>query len=663
MFNQHFLDLPPLLSAFGSVTLPGSKSISNRVLLLAALSEGQTWVHDLLDSDDTQVMLNALEQLGCHLKKEQHSVCITGLGGSLQNLSEMTLFLGNAGTAMRPLCAALSLLGANVTMTGVQRMYERPIKDLVEALQQIGASIEYLQDPGFPPLKIQHAKINICAPIEVRGDVSSQFLTALLLALPLVSQDSEIQIKVVGELISKPYVEITLNLLAQFGVHIKRDGWRSFTIPQGSKYISPGQIHVESDASSASYFIAAGALSMGTETLKILGLGEGSIQGDIRFVEAARLMGANITMGANHLEIHANQRQLQGIDLDCNHIPDAAMTLVMMALFAQGETVLRNIGSWRVKETDRISAMVKECQKIGAEVQEGADWIRIKPIAQANWKSASIKTYDDHRMAMCFSLAAFNPDGKTIRIEDPRCVGKTFPDYFETLFDLVQTHGDVVPVICIDGPTASGKGTLASEVAKSLGFHYLDSGALYRLSAFVATEQGIDLDVSNEEQIVELVSKLSLRFEGASIYVNDREISQAIRTEVVGMNASKVSAMPRLRTALVDLQRSFKRLPGLVADGRDMASVIFPNSPLKIYLTADAMTRAKRRHKQLISMGITANIDILYADLKARDDRDMSRSVAPLKPATDALMLDNSDLSIEQSIEWVLNQWRSKNAA
>ena len=267
MFNQHFLDLPPLLSAFGSVTLPGSKSISNRVLLLAALSEGQTWVHDLLDSDDTQVMLDALEQLGCHLKKEQRSVCITGLGGSLQNLSEMTLFLGNAGTAMRPLCAALSLLGANVTMTGVQRMYERPIKDLVEALQQIGASIEYLQDPGFPPLKIQHAKINICAPIEVRGDVSSQFLTALLLALPLVSQDSEIQIKVVGELISKPYVEITLNLLAQFGVHIKRDGWRSFTIPQGSKYISPGQIHVESDASSASYFIAAGALSMGTETL------------------------------------------------------------------------------------------------------------------------------------------------------------------------------------------------------------------------------------------------------------------------------------------------------------------------------------------------------------------------------------------------------------
>ena len=661
MFTQPHLDLPPLLSARGSVSLPGSKSISNRVLLLAALSEGQTWVHDLLDSDDTQVMLNALEQLGCQLIKKEHSLCITGLGGSLKNTAELTVFLGNAGTAMRPLCAALSLLGANVTLTGVQRMYERPIKDLVQALEQIGARIEYLQEPGFPPLKLQRSTIKISAPIEVRGDVSSQFLTALLLALPLSSKDSDIQVQVLGELISKPYIEITLNLLAQFGVQVKREGWSTFTIAKGSKYTSPGEIHVESDASSASYFIAAGALSAGSEVLKITGLGEHSIQGDIRFVDAARQMGANIMMGPNHLEIKANQRQLRGIDLDCNPIPDAAMTLVMMALFAKGPTLLRNIGSWRVKETDRISAMVKECEKLGAQVEEGPDWIRIQPIKATQWQSASIHTYDDHRMAMCFSLAAFNPSARTIRIEDPRCVGKTFPNYFETLFKLVQTQGDVIPVICIDGPTASGKGTLASEVAKRLGFHYLDSGALYRLSAFMATESGIALELTNEKAIVDLVSKLSLRFEGSSIFANGREISQLIRSEVVGMNASRVSAMPLLRGALIDLQRSFKCLPGLVADGRDMASVIFPSSQLKIYLTADALTRAKRRHKQLISMGISANIDNLFADLKARDERDMSRTVAPLKPAADALLMDNSDLSIEQSLEWVLNCWQSKN--
>jgi 3-phosphoshikimate 1-carboxyvinyltransferase len=661
MFTQTFIDIPPLMGASGRVSLPGSKSISNRVLLLAALSSGKTWVHDLLDSDDTQVMLNALSQMGCALEKKDSSVCITGIGGVLTNKSPMTLFLGNAGTAMRPLCAALSLLGANVTLTGVARMYERPIKDLVEALQQMGASIEYLKDPGFPPLALKASDIAIPPNIQVRGDVSSQFLTALLLALPLVSQSSDIHIEVLGELISKPYIEITLNLLAQFGVHVKRDAWRSFTIPQGSQYTSPGTIHVESDASSASYFIAAGALSRSSGSLRIQGLGENAIQGDIRFIDAARMMGAQITSGPNHLEIHASPNTLKGIDLDCNHIPDAAMTLVMMALFAKGETVLRNIGSWRVKETDRISAMVKECRKLGAQVEEGPDWIRVHPMQDDAWRRASIQTYDDHRMAMCFSLAAFNPSGKSIRIEDPKCVAKTFPNYFETLFDLVQPQEDVVPVICIDGPTASGKGTLAFEIAKTLGFHYLDSGALYRLSAFVATQKGIELELSNEKQIVDIVSKLSLRFEGTSIFVDGQEISQEIRSEAVGMNASKVSAMPALRTALVDLQRSFRRLPGLVADGRDMASVIFPTSPLKIYLTADALTRAKRRHKQLISMGIPANIDSLYADLKARDERDMSRAVAPLKPAADALLLDNSELSIEQSVEWVLNLWHSKN--
>ena len=669
MFNIEYLDIPPLVSVSGTITLPGSKSISNRVLLLAALCQGQTVVHDLLASDDTQIMLTALEQLGCTIGRNGTAVTIEGLGGTLKR-DNIHLFMGNAGTAMRPLTAALALMGGEFELSGVARMHERPIGDLVDALRQLGCGIDYLGSNGFPPLKL-HAKpvgqLKLHDPILVRGDVSSQFLSSLLMALPLVATH-DIRIEVMGELISTPYIEITLNLLARFGIFVQRDHWKSFTIPAGSKYLSPGNIHVEGDASSASYFIAACALftsAGGPNHLEIKGLGTNSIQGDIRFVEAAQLMGAQIESTPNSLRIFPGKARdtaslwpLKAIDLDCNHIPDAAMTLAVMALFAEGTTVLRNIASWRVKETDRIAAMACELRKMGAVVEEGRDYLKITPPSNAAaWKTAPIQTYDDHRIAMCFALAALNPARLPIRILDPKCVAKTFPDYFETLFTVAQTDVANIPVICIDGPTASGKGTLAFAVAQRLGYHYLDSGALYRLAAFAAGQKGVDL--SDGAGVASIADSLAVRFADDQIWLSGQDVSTAIRTEEMGMAASKISAHPEVRSALLALQHSFCTLPGLVADGRDMGTVVFPDANLKIYLTASSLHRAERRHKQLISKGNSATLVSVLQDLEARDKRDTLRITAPLKPAENAKLLDNSDLSIEKSTDLVLDWWQS----
>jgi len=679
MYSTAFLDIPPLQHASGEITLPGSKSISNRVLLLAALCSGTTTVHDLLDSDDTRVMLQALRDLGCGVEGSNgQPLRITGLAAQLP-VKAGDLFLGNAGTAMRPLTAALALLasvhGGSFGLRGIARMHERPIGDLVEALQQLGCPVSYTDNAGYPPLQIgngQVTQLDLAQPIRVRGDVSSQFLTALLLALPLVAQNKAIHIDVVGELISKPYIEITLNLLARFGVNVQRDGWQRFTIPAGSAYRSPGDIHVEGDASSASYFIALGAIvssGEGQKGIKINGVGAQSIQGDIRFVEAAADMGARITSGDNWLHIERGQWPLKAITLDCNHIPDAAMTLAVMALYAQGTTRLNNIASWRVKETDRIAAMATELRKFGATVEEGADHITITPPATtAEWTTGSIHTYDDHRVAMCFSLAAFNPAGLPVRIEDPKCVAKTFPDYFETLFSVAQADAAHVPVICIDGPTASGKGTLAAEVARALGYHVLDSGALYRLVTLAAERAGLstasaDLaEPSHATQVAQLARHMKVSFADGKVWLDGTDVTQALREESAGMAASRVSALQPVRDALLQLQRDCRALPGLVADGRDMGTVVFPAAPLKIFLTASAEKRAERRHAQLISRGEKAILQDLLQALEARDAQDMSRTHAPLKPAEDALLLDNSLQTIDESVAQVLNWWQSKQA-
>ncbi len=662
MYSISHLDLPPLGQAGGTVVLPGSKSISNRLLLLAGLSEGCTTLVDLLDSDDTRVMLDALRELGCRIEQEGRDTRVTGVGATPKT-GRADLFLGNAGTAMRPLTAALAVLsavhGGEYTLRGIPRMHERPIGDLVTALRGLGCSVDCTVQEGYPPLRLHGGDLRLDRPVRVRGDVSSQFLTALLLALPLAAAEREVVVEVVGELISKPYIEITLNLLERFGIRVVRDGWQRFTIQAGARYVTPGEVYVEGDASSASYFVALGAIAGVAEPVRIEGVGAASIQGDIRFVEAARAMGAQVVSGPNWLEVRRGAWPLKALELDCNHIPDAAMTLAVMALYADGPCTLTNIASWRVKETDRIAAMANELRKLGASVEEGADFIRVHPLAE--FRAASIHTYDDHRMAMCLSLAAFSGlkhggAGVPVRIEDPKCVAKTFPDYFETLFGVVECRQ--VPVITIDGPTASGKGTLAAEVAARLGWHTLDSGSLYRVTALSALRCNVAVD--DEAGLARVAQSLSLRFEGTRIFLDDEDVSDELRAEAVGTMASRISVWPAVRAALYELQCGFRRLPGLVADGRDMGTVIFPHAPLKVFLTATAAARAERRHKQLISKGVSATLDDLRKDLEERDARDKARTTAPLKPAEDAVLLDNSVLGVEASVEQVLSWWNAR---
>ncbi len=654
--KPEYLDLPPLIGAGGSVRLPGSKSISNRVLLLAALAEGHTEVTGLLDSDDTRVMLQALDALGIAVEREGTRARVQGGSGRFPSASA-DLFLGNAGTAIRPLTAALALLGGDYRLRGVPRMHERPIGDLVDALRGFGCRVDYAGNTGYPPLHIGAAAFRLDGEVAVRGDVSSQFLTALLLALPLKAATHDISIAVQGELISKPYVDITLNLLRRFGVEVRREGWQRFVIPAGSRLRSPGAIAVEGDASSASYFLAAGVLGQRHgrgAPVRVEGVGRDSIQGDVGFARALEALGAAVRWGDDYIEtcgLQSGVDALRGGTIDCIAIPDAAMTLAMTALFAAEPTTLTGIGSWRVKETDRIAAMATELAKLGAQVEAGADWLRVHPVT--TWRSAAIATYDDHRMAMCFSLASFGD--ADIRIVDPDCVAKTYPAYFADFARI----GRSVPVIAIDGPTASGKGSIATQVAAALGFASLDSGVLYRLVAWQALRLGTPLD--DAPALAELAARLPVAFGADGVHFEGRLLPAAeLRTEAVGAAASTIAALPRVRDALFALQRSFRRAPGLVADGRDMGTVVFPDAELKVFLTASAQSRAERRYKQLISQGIPAILDNVFADLQARDARDSQRAVAALKPADDAKRLDSTDLSLEQTVDVVLQFWRSR---
>jgi len=421
MDKMEQLTLDPIAKVSGEVNVPGSKSLSNRALLLAALAEGETELTNLLDSEDIEHMLNALTKLGVsyRLSDDKTQCVVQGNGGAFDVAEPLELFLGNAGTAMRPLCAALAASNVDTVLTGEPRMEERPIGDLVDALREANADVTYLKNDGYPPLQIKGKTLS-GGEMSVDGSVSSQFLTALLMASPLFSGDVTIRIK--GELVSKPYIDITLDTMAKFGVTVENDNYQTFTVSGSAKYVSPGKFMVEGDASSASYFLAAGAIKGGT--VRVTGIGQNSIQGDIRFADVLEAMGAKVVWNDEYVEITG--APLKGVDMDMNHIPDAAMTIATTALFAEGPTTMTNIYNWRVKETDRLAAMATELQKLGAKVEEGRDYIKVWPTDSL--KHAEIDTYNDHRIAMCFSLVALSDTPVTIN--DPGCTRKTFPDYF-----------------------------------------------------------------------------------------------------------------------------------------------------------------------------------------------------------------------------------------
>ena len=651
MNHLPFLDLPAILSAGGTVRLPGSKSLSNRILLLAALAEGETEVRDLLKSDDTDRMLEALAQLGVKVTAAgEGAIKVQGCGGKVP-VKEAKLFLGNAGTAFRPLTAALALAGGSYHLSGVPRMHERPIGDLVDALRHLGADITCEANDGYPPLQIRPGVDNGAVTVPVKGNVSSQFLTGLLMALPLL--DRTITVEVVGELISKPYIEITLATMHRFGVDVVRDGWQKFTVQGGARYKSPGVVYVEGDASSASYFLGLGAIAGGP--VRVEGVGADSVQGDVRFADALAAMGARITMGPNWIEAAPPLNgKLKGIEQDCIAIPDAAMTLVPVAVFAAGPTKLTGIASWRVKETDRIDAMANELRKLGGKVETTADTLTVYPPASlSQLHCAEIETYDDHRIAMCFSLMTL---ATPLRILDPGCTAKTFPDYFERFAEVTSA----VPVIAIDGPSASGKGTITQRVADALGWHYLDSGALYRLTALAARKSGVDWQ--DEAAVAVIAAQLPVRFVGGETLLGDEVVDDQMRTEEMGIGASTVGALPAVREALLLRQRAFRQAPGLVADGRDMGSVVFPDAQTKVFLTATAAVRADRRYKQLMEKGFSAKLQDILQDLEDRDTRDAARTVAPLRQEADAKLLETSNLTIAQAVNQVLD-WSGNKAS
>jgi len=533
----------------------------------------------------------------------------------------------------------------------------------------------------------------------VRAQTSSQFLTGILQMAPMLSQragNAVIVVRAEGELISRPYVDLTLALLKRFSVKVAEPSPGVFEIQGG--LVSPGELVIEGDASSASYFLAAGVLGGGP--VRVLGVGRDSLQGDIRFADALEKMGAKVHWGGDFIETASGPDGLVGVDMDCNHIPDAAMTLVPMALYARGPTKLRNIGSWRVKETDRIAAMAAEVQKLGATVEVGEDWLVVHPPTRL--RTASIETYDDHRVAMAFSLAAFRHGGdvnsgeskgsgvngpggetvvcsverrghfpanpveqRTLTIEDPACVNKTFPEYFDILSDVCAQAMDV---IAIDGPTASGKGTVAARVAAALGYRYLDSGSLYRLLALYSLEKAsvrglpTEVDATSESSLAAWALEMPVVFEGERILLEGRDVSQAIRAEAIGNRASEVAALPEVRRSLLRRQRDWARTPGLVADGRDMGSVVFVKAATKIFLTATPEARAQRRVAQLRAAGIQADVIKIAADLAARDARDAARPVAPLRydPQSGAVLVDSTAQSIEETVAAVLAAHRTR---
>ncbi|NVK23794.1 MAG: 3-phosphoshikimate 1-carboxyvinyltransferase [Gammaproteobacteria bacterium] len=427
--HQESLTLNHVTSFSGDVTVPGSKSLSNRALLLAALCDGQTTITNLLDSDDIRHMLNALDALGVktELNEDKTQCVVHGCGGKFNNPGN-ALFLGNAGTAMRPLAAVLAFTGVSAELTGEPRMFERPIGHLIEAIKPLGANVEYLGDEGFPPLKITPANDVDTLEVGIDGSVSSQFLSALLMAAPLLGKT--ITINMIDELVSKPYIDLTLNIIKQFGVSVQNNNYQSFVVEADQNYVSPGNFMVEGDASSASYFLAAGAISGGP--VNVYGVGKNSVQGDIQFADVLAKMGAKIEYFDDHISVSSDGK-LKAVDMDMNHIPDAAMTIATTALFAEGTTTIRNIYNWRVKETDRLNAMATELLKVGAKVEEGHDYIIVEP---APIKHAAIDTYDDHRIAMCFSLLSF--DEQSVTINDPKVTSKTFPDYFERFNSLIK---------------------------------------------------------------------------------------------------------------------------------------------------------------------------------------------------------------------------------
>ncbi len=684
MFNNDSFSLDIRDYASGNLTLPGSKSISNRVILLAALGNKKIDIFNFLESEDTEIMLSVLKVLGVKfqrkiqidknqvVKKEIPVLTIEGIGDMANDLFEkqnnLKFFVGNSGLTIRtilPVFVAFFSRNLNflsIEIDGVERMRQRPIGDLVDSLKEIGANITYLKNEGFPPVLIHPAEIIPKKEIVISVNDSSQFLTGILQAAPILRRfwNDPLIIKSTGFITSRPYIDLTINVLKNFGVivdEIEKGVFKINTIG----FLSPKKIIVEGDASSASYFLVAGVLGRGP--LCINGVGAKSIQGDVKLAHILRNMGADVVFNDYSIEIRAKNK-LRGVTVDCGDIPDAAMALVPCALYAQGPTLLTNIGSWRIKETDRIEAMRRGVVQLGGTVEHGDDWIKVIPPKKLS--TGKIETCDDHRIAMSFSLASFSHSGdftnntRKVFFDKPNCVKKTYPDFFD---EFARVCSEGVKVITIDGPTASGKGTIANKISELLGYRVLDSGCFYRVLALISARLNIADD--DEYNLTKCAENMNISFFEGKVFSGKEEITTKIREESISIRASKISIFKSVRKTLLRAQRDFARYPGLVADGRDMGSIVFPNAFLKVFLSANAQIRAERRHKQLIQKEIPCKLSDLLIEINKRDQRDISREVGSLSLAKEksSVCIDTSLKSIDQVVRIIVDEFNKKSVS
>ncbi|MDA9718809.1 3-phosphoshikimate 1-carboxyvinyltransferase [Betaproteobacteria bacterium] len=683
MRKSNFLESELTLSlrqnATGDLQLPASKSISIRVMLLAAMGRGDVTIKNALISEDTMVMRDILVELGVPVSllakssngsefSSNGECIISGCDGFFPRLEQkrrITLNVKNSGLSARTILPSLALMLLNprancsVCLDGVERMRARPMSELFSVLENLGLKILFPKQEGSLPCELSPSVRREITGIEIDCSMSSQVLTGILQILPFLNSifSKKIKLHALGKIVSRPYIDLTMHVLSKFGCSIVENLPGQFCTP-ALNIQSPKNFIVEGDASSASYFFASACIGGGP--IRVYGISEDSKQGDIKLLDVLKKIGATVRWGDSYVEVSRTGR-MRGIEIDCLEIPDAAMVLSTLALFCDQPTKLINLASWKEKETNRIVAIVKGLERLGVLVYQGGDSIIINPVPRL--KNAKISTFNDHRIAMTFSMATFALKGevgriknRVLKIENPECVEKTFPYFFE---EFSRLSSEAVPVITLDGPTASGKGTIANHVGKNLGFNVLDSGVFYRSLALITRRENIDL--ADHHAIASRAKTLSLRTKGSRYFLGTDDVTMLIRDEKIGLIASQIAKYENVRKGLIMAQRDFARLPGLVADGRDMGSVVFPKGVLRVFLTAKPEIRAKRRFKQLIEKEIPCTLNDIFQDITNRDNSDYNRPVASLALAEEGatLRIDSSSKTIEEVVEIIVSKYKS----
>lgn len=615
--------------------LPGSKSITNRALVVAGLADGESELAGVLFSEDTHVMMDSLQKMGVGIRQNLNglSVSISGTGGSLQRPEE-TLWVHQSGTTARFCLPLAALCGQEVTIDGDEQIKNRPHEELCKALQSLGAQIEYLEAPNSFPLVVNGKDLQ-GGQISLNGGISSQFISALLLAAPCFPDQLELNID--GDLVSRPYIDMTISVMQAFGAQVQRVNDRRYVVsPTGYRN---SRYEIEPDASAASYFFAAAAISGGSITVE--GLGSRSIQGDTGFVDIVEKMGAKVVRSDNALSV-TGTGSLIGIDASMKEISDTVPTLAAIAPLASGPTVISDVAFIAQKESDRVTALITELRKIGVQAEKTETGMVIYP---GEVQKGTIHTYDDHRIAMAFSILGLVVPG--ITLDSPQCVAKTFPSFFDVL-DQVRVAGDAkLSILAIDGPAGSGKSTLAKQVAKQLSLEYLDTGAMYRSVAAVALAQSASLD--DEAEIAEIAERINIRFDDGRVYVDDDDLTEAIRSPEVNAAVSQVAANPGVRSIMRRQQRSWARVRGGgVLEGRDIGSVVFPEARLKVYVTATPEERARRR-----SLESGRSVEEIMEEILQRDTKDSTRGDSPLVADQEAVVIDTTGKTIHETSDYI----------